>query len=135
MPGHAVGKGQLGSALTGPVIIVVVIVIIVDIVIITMIILWLLTNGVSTNGAAAKVTNSAGLEKGTPWYVWESEVNRRISVKKHDICSDPIRQTPTIFLMATPLHAIFDGPHANRTCCAFRASWSQRSHSCHILPF
>ena len=36
---------------------------------------WSQTNGVNTNGATAEVINFAGLEKGTPWHVWENNVN------------------------------------------------------------
>ena len=61
--------------------------------------LWLRTNGVSTNGVAAKVTMVDSLEKQisdidtacqilTDWYPTST------SVKRHELCSDPICAVP-----------------------------------------
>ena len=58
------------------------------------------TNGVNTIGVAAKAMfclKQIG-EKGTPWHFWEDNSRLtgvpKMSVKKHETCSDPISADP-----------------------------------------
>ena len=61
---------------------------------------WLRTNGVNTDGAAAKVMNFISLGKKVrpstfgKLKVYQCEYHKSPSVKKHEICSDPINADP-----------------------------------------
>ena len=78
---------------------------------------WLPTNGVNANGAAAKVANFDRLGKkvrpGTLGNikVYQREYPKSASVKKLEVCSDPISADPVCpFPSAPQSRALFRSP-------------------------